>query len=309
MGFAITTNGALLNQEISIFLIKNKFSIAISLDGYKSNHDRNRKLADGSPSFDIVWENIKMLRKVSADNPVILTFLCCIDSYTNLLELADFFHSNYDTLWPCSIRINPVNQLDTNYYHYCDEVYANSDTIIKQNHSKALEILKERMITNYYGSHTKEILSPFFAAELGIFMGTVGIPRGPLNNSCIPGSKITILPDGRITPCEKVGDSFVIGTIYDGIDIDIIQKYCNHLLAIMEQQGCNKCQIRRLCSICFSYLNENANIKEGFCNMEKESKIKVLTEICNNLEDDPNYYDIHINNYKSNFEYSITEEE
>ncbi|ASJ17229.1 hypothetical protein A3L04_09195 [Thermococcus chitonophagus] len=61
--FTITTNGYLLTPEIADFLLENNFDINISLDGYRELHNKNRPLADGSPTYDVVASNIKYTLK------------------------------------------------------------------------------------------------------------------------------------------------------------------------------------------------------------------------------------------------------
>ena len=45
--FTLTTNGVLLNDEVADFLTSHDFSIIVSLDGNKENHDRNRVEPNG----------------------------------------------------------------------------------------------------------------------------------------------------------------------------------------------------------------------------------------------------------------------
>ncbi|WP_242855675.1 radical SAM protein [Ruminiclostridium josui] len=65
--YGITTNGTLLSGEIAEFLINNHFSITISLDGSKKEHDANRKFVNGEGSFDTIINNIKEISKYNKD--------------------------------------------------------------------------------------------------------------------------------------------------------------------------------------------------------------------------------------------------
>lgn len=62
--FGITTNGTLLTGEVLQFLYDNDFSITISLDGPKEDHDACRKFANGKGSFDIVVKNISEAKRL-----------------------------------------------------------------------------------------------------------------------------------------------------------------------------------------------------------------------------------------------------
>lgn len=60
--FSITTNGTLLDDEKTDFLVKHHFLILISLDGPKNIHDRYRVFADKHlrrGSFDVVMKNVE----------------------------------------------------------------------------------------------------------------------------------------------------------------------------------------------------------------------------------------------------------
>ena len=52
--FSVSTNGTLLKPEVIEWLIVNNVEIAISIDGSKSFHDRNRIFSNGRGSFDKV---------------------------------------------------------------------------------------------------------------------------------------------------------------------------------------------------------------------------------------------------------------
>ncbi|MBR6641397.1 MAG: hypothetical protein IKL08_04310, partial [Clostridia bacterium] len=61
--FNMTTNGTLLSDKVVDFLSRYNFSISISLDGSKEEHDRNRKFKDGRGSFDVIIENLRNIRE------------------------------------------------------------------------------------------------------------------------------------------------------------------------------------------------------------------------------------------------------
>lgn len=288
--FGITTNASLLDDKKIKFMIENDFSIAISLDGYKLNHDRNRKFADGAGTYNIVWEKIQRIRQLDKDHNAEIIILCCVDRYTDLLVLADYFNSIYSYIEPCTLRINPINQLDTTYYEFCDDMYKNSTQYEKQNQEASMRILRERLQNDYYGNRTAAILSPFFAGEINVLFGNKGVPRFLLNNSCIPGSKLTVLPTGQIAPCEKTGNNFIIGNVFDGLDFGRIESMTKKFIKVLRECEQKKCPIRRICGACYAYLRDSGELQEGFCDLEVRSKSRMLKTICETLEEDPPFY-------------------
>jgi uncharacterized protein len=63
VGLSLTTNGLLLNEENIVFLkdILDE-DIQISIDGTKDYHDKKRQLQDGTGTYDILINNIKILQ-------------------------------------------------------------------------------------------------------------------------------------------------------------------------------------------------------------------------------------------------------
>jgi uncharacterized protein len=91
--YNITTNALLLSDDILSYLTANNFSIIISLDGDKENHDRNRVTVNGSGSFDEVFDSVSRLRKKSPDYAK-FGISMCIDYHTDLVKLAEFVREN-----------------------------------------------------------------------------------------------------------------------------------------------------------------------------------------------------------------------
>jgi len=91
----MTTNGVLLSDEISDFLIKENIEVTISMDGPKEIHNKGRKLKSRKPknSFDVIFPNVvRHLEKAKSTGHrcsfrATLTRPGLIDIY----EVIDFF--------------------------------------------------------------------------------------------------------------------------------------------------------------------------------------------------------------------------
>lgn len=57
------TNGYLLTPKIVKLLQSNSILFGVSLDGNKNNHDRNRVLKNGRPTYDIVTKNLSRIKE------------------------------------------------------------------------------------------------------------------------------------------------------------------------------------------------------------------------------------------------------
>ena len=61
MTYSMTTNATLMNEEIADYIMKNKFNIIVSLDGYKELHNKNRLFVSGEGSFEKTINGLKIL--------------------------------------------------------------------------------------------------------------------------------------------------------------------------------------------------------------------------------------------------------
>ena len=61
--YSMTTNGALINEDVVSFFIENDFFIKVSLDGRKEDNDLNRVWASGKGTFDDVVRKFQYLNR------------------------------------------------------------------------------------------------------------------------------------------------------------------------------------------------------------------------------------------------------
>ncbi|MCL6450865.1 MAG: SPASM domain-containing protein [Acetobacteraceae bacterium] len=66
LNFSIFTNATVITDEIARFLAENNFEILISLDGPPRTNDRMRVQRNGEPSYHLVIEGVKTLRRYIA---------------------------------------------------------------------------------------------------------------------------------------------------------------------------------------------------------------------------------------------------
>lgn len=97
VSYGLTTNGTIFTKRIIRFLTANRFSITVSVDGNKKNHDANRIFSNGSGTFDSIRNN---LRKLPAKiKPTARMTLTLPDSgtqdFVSLFDLG-FYSVSYD---------------------------------------------------------------------------------------------------------------------------------------------------------------------------------------------------------------------
>ncbi len=84
---SIQTNGTLLTDEWCEFLLRNRFTLGISIDGPQAIHDLNRNYADGRSSYDKVLGSIDMARRHGLSFGVLLV----LNDNTRALSPAEIF--------------------------------------------------------------------------------------------------------------------------------------------------------------------------------------------------------------------------
>ena len=89
--YTMTTNGTLLTPATVEFLSDNNFSIFISLDGPKEEHDVNRKFRTGKGSFDTIMKNISHIKEHNYEFWKNLGFMITLNPKVDLKKVTEFF--------------------------------------------------------------------------------------------------------------------------------------------------------------------------------------------------------------------------
>ncbi|PCK69715.1 hypothetical protein PL1_3209 [Paenibacillus larvae subsp. larvae B-3650] len=284
--YNITTNGISFTEDVQDFLTENNFSIIVSLDGYKENHDRNRVKADGTGSFDEVMKNLKTFRERHKGYSK-LAISSCYDIKTDMFQLRDFFDSEDLFL----ARLASVDANNTTYY---DQFTPHE----KQKFSESLASLKEIFLNL---TESNKIRKDSFLYSL-IGMNYSELAFHPMMNekrpdllpftaSCIPGEKIYVTIDGNYHMCEKINTHHAIGNIEQGIDYGKIACIINNFKKSV-CQNCTDCNVTRFCNICFQQCATDHNFekKDSMCaNIEAHVKA-ILADFIDVLETNPTLF-------------------
>jgi len=259
-GFTITTNGTLLDEKKSDYLMEHNFSIAISIDGPENEHNRNRIYPDGSGTFSDIIKNIKTIMDAGYKK---CHSLCVFDWKSDLFALQDFF--SRDDIPPLALASMP-NIYDGCLYY---ERFTQEDRV-KYRESEAeafkwyIEHVRETgykgsFFDNIFGLHASKTL---FSVPSLINYQTYLIPY---TGSCLPGRKIYVDVGGKYHICERVNHTFPIGDIENGLDFNrianLVYDYGTHL------DQCPICQVQKLCGLCY-------------CAFGIEGKFRFSSEIC-----------------------------
>lgn len=292
----LTTNGTLLNEEMIDFFVSNDVWLVFSLDGGKSEHDRNRKTAKGFGSFEKVYHNICNYQKKKGG----VVFINSVYDYkTNLSKVIDFFEDNPMLINLSASMINPFN---TNYFEKFDnkditKFYKNVEKIKNEFltgiKSQSLSSSRGNVINLLIG---KPALSVTFRKILGMHTCELFSSTG----SCVPGEKIFVDINGNIRTCEKVASNMIIGNIKSGLNIELITKYINNYNREVVNI-CKNCKYRSLCSLCYqAFWNDGEfKIDAKNCVAMKNNIKEILSLYTSIYELDPNWFDSYSGKYYS----------
>lgn len=228
--FTLTTNGVLLDDEVTEFANRECHNVVLSLDGRKEVHDRLRKTVNGQGSYDVIVPKFREFVKKRGNKGYYVrgTFTKNNIDFTN-----DIFHMA--DLGFTELSMEPV---------VCapDEPYALNEadlpTLFKQ-----YEILAEEMLKR------KKEGRPFT-----FYHYMLDLEGGPCIykriSGCGSGTEyLAVTPWGELYPCHQfVGDpKYSLGNIYDGIQNTELQqefKLCN----AYARPDCKDCWAKLYCS-------------------------------------------------------------
>ncbi|MCX2585003.1 MULTISPECIES: radical SAM/SPASM domain-containing protein [unclassified Pedobacter] len=229
IGFSITTNGTLLTEDDAIFFEKYAFSVTVSLDGLREEHDAQRPLKSGSGTYDQIMENIKPLlqiqRKMQVSARVTVT-----PANLNLLEVLEgFIEMGFH-----SVGFSPL---------------LNSSNGKGEMDEKDLEQLLGAMIA--CGLHfEKKVLQGERYPYLNMVNALKEINKGTHRPyPCGAGAGyMGVSADGEIAACHRFVNEPAgrMGDILNGIDVELQNGWLESR-HVHQQSPCNQCWARYLC--------------------------------------------------------------
>lgn len=228
--FTLTTNGVLLDDEVTEFANRECHNVVLSLDGRKSVHDRLRKTVNGQGSYDVIVPKFQEFVKKRGDN-----FYYVRGTFTknNIDFTEDIFHMA--DLGFTELSMEPV---------VCapDEPYALTEDdlpiLFEQYEILAKEMLKRKKEGRPF---------TFYHYMLDLEGGPCIYKR---ISGCGSGTEyLAVTPWGELYPCHQfVGDpKYSMGNIYDGIQNIALQqefKLCN----AYARPDCKDCWAKLYCS-------------------------------------------------------------
>lgn len=204
--FTFTTNGMLLNDEVTEFLNEEMDNVVLSLDGRKEVHDHLRRTVNGKGSYDHIVPKFQQFIKNRGEKEY---YVRGTYTHDNVDFTNDIFH--IEDLGFDKLSMEPV---------ICDpkEPYALTEEDLPEIYNQ-YEILAKEMITR----NEKGKKFTFYHYMLDLSEGPCIQKR---ISGCGSGTEyMAVTPWGELFPCHQfVGDEkFSMGNIWDGMTKPEIQ--------------------------------------------------------------------------------------
>jgi len=229
--FSLTTNATLLTEGIIDYLNDHKFGIAISMDGPKAIHDKNRKTIGGKGSYDVVSKKARILLDRYTARPVGAR-VTLTAGVTDVVAIHD--HLKYD-LGFAEVGFAPVTSGDIALYNLSNEelheVFRNMKKLGEHYLAEALQNRNNgfsnmhQMMTDLYEGTRK-------ALPCGAGIGLLAVDH-----------------KGDLNLCHRFTGSDI--ETYGSVDSGIKKKELGAFLesrADRDGTWCDTCRIRNLCS-------------------------------------------------------------
>lgn len=260
--YSMTTNAMLLDKYAA-FLAEHSFHLLISLDG-NAFHDSYRVTKEGKESFPKVFENIAYLKEHYPDYfEKYVNFNAVLHNRNSVDETYRFIYDNYGKIPTISelslsgIRQDKQQEFFTLYKNKTESLSrsANRADLEKALFLKSSSYHDCAIFLNQFAPGVMKSYEDFFVR----YKKRSYVPTG----TCLPFSrKIFITVNGKILPCERIGQEHAMGSVSDeGVHLDpeFVANEHNRFLDKLR----NQCQVCYRASHCIQCVHNVDTIDEA----------------------------------------------
>lgn len=290
--FSMTTNGILLSKHMD-FLAKNRFSLLVSLDGSEENN-KYRVHKNGVPAYKQIVENIRIMRaKYPEYYENCVNFNAVLHNMNSVSSIFHYIKSHFDKI----PRISMLNTtgIENSQKKAFWEMYSNvNESLFKSDDYKSIEqemfikLPNIQSLSNFLHSHND--FSFFnYTSLMTTNEKSAQVPTG----TCVPFSKkIFVTVNGKILPCERIGQQYSLGSISQGrVKLNfhnIVHRYNIWYEKIKKQ--CLRCLNSDQCTECIFNLNIYKEQPKCERCMNQNTYSKYLTKHFDFIEKKPELY-------------------
>lgn len=229
--FTITTNGMLLNDEISDYINQNMSNVVLSIDGRKEINDQMRPTINGKGSYDIIMPKYqKLVEKRSPEKSYYMRGTFTGRNLDFMEDVLNIYREGFE-----QISIEPVLAPPG-----CGYELRESD--LPRIRDEYWHLAEKMLELEAHGEHLN-----FFHFNVDLEQGPCVIKR---LRGCGAGCEyVAVTPEGDVYPCHQfVGqESFKMGNITDGsFDQTRAEEFAG--VNVYTREKCRDCWARFYCS-------------------------------------------------------------
>ena len=298
--YYMTTNGMLLDRYAD-FIVQKQFQLLISLDGDEYG-DSYRVDHHGNESFSKVLANIKKLKYEYPDYyDKHVSFNAVLHDRNSVARTVKFVQDTLDT----PIRLSELNPLGI-----AKEKLEEFQEMFKLRRESFQVACKDEEIKKIIGDEDDETAafrSMLLQYSGNHFMNYSNLFDYSIENEYHPTStcrpferKIFLTVNGKIFPCEKIGEDYPLGKLENGI----IHLDCDKIAELYSRKyeeamvSCKNCYSKRTCGQCMYFMP----MRKGhlFCQniMDLKYRQSLLSSCYTFAEVNPQQYDTQLSTIK-----------
>ena len=243
----LQTNGTLLDDEWCEFLKENNFLVGLSIDGPRELHDKHRLDREGKPTFDKVFNAVKLLHK----HGIKFNALTSVNR-DNTKEPLRVYRFLRDEVKPAIMQFTPV--VEPKVFKSTAPQYwepGSPDSVVTDWSVDAEEFgdFLCEIFDEWYKKDIGKVCVHYFEDTLGRYMGTQG---GMCVFSELCGKALAIEHDGTVYACDHyVYPEYERGNIKDEILLNMISSKRQVAFGFRKRdslpQHCKQCEYLFAC--------------------------------------------------------------
>ena len=232
--FSLTTNATLLTESLIDYLDEHNVGIAVSIDGPKAYHDRNRITVGGKGTYETVAKKVALLLSRYCSRPVGAR----VTLTRGITDIDTIWDHLFNTLGFSEVGFAPVTSGDIASYNLTDSELIDVFGNMKKLGQKYLQAALNNQSIGFSNLH--QLITDLHEGSKKALPCGAGVGMVAVDHS------------GGINLCHRfTGSSLpLFGDVTRGLEKNALNDFLNQRLAIKnaeQQTGCASCRIRNLC--------------------------------------------------------------
>lgn len=231
VNFSLTTNATLLNEKTIEYLDSHRFGIAVSIDGPKAIHDRNRITVGGKGSYETVARKVGLLLSRYRSRPVGAR----VTLTRGVTDVRAIWHHLFKELGFAEVGFAPVTAGDLDDFNLSEEELVAVFAAMKELGRHYIEEALQHRNIGFSNLH--QLLTDLHEGSKKALPCGAGY------------SMVAVDKDGGVNLCHRFTGSELptFGSVEQGLDVPALEDFLNKRLD-RSDTGCATCHIRNLCS-------------------------------------------------------------